>query len=292
MKYRLTHTTRYCYQDYVAVCQNQAYLSPRNTATQACRHHRLNVRPAPVVQEARDDYFGNRVHYFAIQTPHQELTVTAISIIDVERHDSNPAFITSPPWESVRDSLPFVFDSEALEARMYVLHSPYIESNPELTEYALVSFTPGRPLLAAAQDLMARIYHEFTYDPHFTTLVTPLSEVLKHRRGVCQDFAHLMIACVRGLGLAARYVSGYLETLPPPGQVKLRGADASHAWLAVYSPGSGWIDFDPTNNQIPSQQHITTAWGRDYSDVTPLKGVIYGGGAHTLTVGVDVERLL
>jgi transglutaminase-like putative cysteine protease len=289
MKYRLTHVTRYSYQDYVAICQNQAYLAPRDTTTQICRHHRLNVRPTPVIQDVREDYFGNRVCYFAIQSPHQELIVTAISIIDV-----NPIAIstaTSPPWESVRDSLSQFFDSDTLEARMYVLHSPYIEPNPELSAYAHVSFTPGRPLLEAAQDLMARIYHEFTYDPNFTTLVTPLTEVFKHRRGVCQDFAHLMIACLRGLGLPARYVSGYLETLPPPGQTKLQGADASHAWLSVYSPGNGWVDFDPTNNQIPSQQHITTAWGRDYSDVTPLKGVIYGGGNHSLSVGVDVERL-
>ncbi|MEN9849778.1 MAG: hypothetical protein RL368_2518, partial [Pseudomonadota bacterium] len=139
-------------------------------------------------------------------------------------------------------------------------------------------------------DLMRRIFTEFTYDPHFTTIITPLSDVLLHRRGVCQDFAHLMIACLRSLGLAARYVSGYLETLPPPGQVKLQGSDASHAWLAVYVPGRGWIDFDPTNNQIPTNQHITTAWGRDYSDVTPLKGIIFGGGEHLLSVSVDVNR--
>jgi transglutaminase-like putative cysteine protease len=137
---------------------------------------------------------------------------------------------------------------------------------------------------------MRRIFTEFTYDPHFTTIITPLSDVLLHRRGVCQDFAHLMIACLRSLGLAARYVSGYLETLPPPGQVKLQGSDASHAWLAVYVPGRGWIDFDPTNNQIPTNQHITTAWGRDYSDVTPLKGIIFGGGEHLLSVSVDVNR--
>ena len=171
------------------------------------------------------------------------------------------------------------------------MNSPFIQIDPAIRAFAEQSFTPARPLLAAMVDLTRRIFTEFTYDPHFTTIVTPLSDVLAHRRGVCQDFAHLEIACVRAMGLPARYVSGYLETLPPPGKEKLRGADASHAWLSAYIPEQGWVDFDPTNNQIPSEQYITTAWGRDYGDVTPLKGVIFGGGEHTLAVSVDVERL-
>jgi transglutaminase-like putative cysteine protease len=161
----------------------------------------------------------------------------------------------------------------------------------ELQSYAERSFAEGRPIVEAVYDLMERIHRDFTYDPHFTTLATPLSEVLKHRRGVCQDFAHLAIGCLRTQGLAAKYISGYIETLPPPGQEKLIGADASHAWFSVFVPDTGWLDFDPTNNQMPMDQHITLAWGRDYSDVTPLKGVIFGGGKHDLKVQVHVENL-
>ena len=163
--------------------------------------------------------------------------------------------------------------------------------NPTFNEYAYDSFAPGRPFLDAVQDLTHRIYQDFTYDPHFTTVITPLSEVFEHRRGVCQDFAHFALACLRGMGLAARYVSGYLETLPPPGQPKLQGADASHAWLSVYLPEQGWFDFDPTNDQPRTEQYITIGWGRDYGDITPVKGILYGGGDHKLEVSVDVERI-
>ena len=161
---------------------------------------------------------------------------------------------------------------------------------PELHDYAEKSFAKGRPLLEAVEDLTTRLYTDFTYDPGFTTIATPLADVVKHRRGVCQDFAHLGIACLRALGLAARYVSGYIETDPPPDQEPLEGADASHAWFSVYLPQFGWIDFDPTNNQIPADRHITVAWGRDYADVTPLKGVVFGSGTHELSVSVDCKR--
>jgi transglutaminase-like putative cysteine protease len=290
MRYRITHTTEYRYQDNVVVCQNHACLSPRTSPRQICRSSKLQIRPTPTVKAEHRDFFGNRLHYFAIQAPHQHMIVTAISEVDMQ---DIPILdlAKSPAWESVRDSLEEQYTPTAIEARSYRLNSPYIEPIPELLAYAHSSFTPERPLLEAVNDLMARVFNEFTYDPHFSTIVTPLSDVMEHRRGVCQDFAHLMIACIRGLGLPARYVSGYLETLPPPGQVKLQGADASHAWLSVYCPEFGWVDFDPTNNMIPASQHITVAWGRDYGDVTPLKGVIYGGGEHILTVGVDVERI-
>jgi transglutaminase-like putative cysteine protease len=199
--------------------------------------------------------------------------------------------MNSPSWEKVRDSLEHSLTNEYLEAREFVLDSPFIAVDNTLREYARPSFTPGRPILDAVRDLMRRIFTEFVYDPNFTTIITPLNTVLEHRRGVCQDFAHLMIGGIRSMGLAARYVSGYLETLPPPGKEKLQGSDASHAWLAVYVPGQGWVDFDPTNHQMPTNQHITTAWGRDYSDVTPLKGTIFGGGSHILQVSVDVTRM-
>lgn len=290
MKYRITHTTRYGYQDKVPLCQNQGCLAPRDTPAQTCRRSRLVIRPRPVIVEEHQDDFGNRVHYFAVETPHTELSVIAVSQIETNL-PALPDLATSPPWETVRDNLREDFTPAGLEARWFALDSPFIATTPEITDFARAVFPPGRPLLEAANALMDKIFTEFTYDPGFTTLVTPLHEVLEHKRGVCQDFAHLMIAALRGLGLPARYVSGYLETLPPPGQVKLQGADASHAWAAVYCPLHGWVDFDPTNNVIPREQHITTAWGRDYHDVTPLRGIIYGGGAHTLTVGVNVEKM-
>jgi transglutaminase-like putative cysteine protease len=236
----------------------------------------------PAVMQEQTDFLGNRMHYFSIQTPHQQLIVTAVSDVEVKPQDNTS--LQSPPWESIRDNMD-------TEARDFVLDSPFIAKDSAIAEYAEQSFTADRPLLEAAQDLTTRIFTEFTYDPHFTTIATPLSEVLEHRRGVCQDFAHLGIACVRAMGLPARYVSGYLETLPPPGQPKLQGVDASHAWLSVYVPQQGWIDFDPTNNQMTTEQYITTAWGRDYEDVTPLKGIVFGGGEHQLDVSVDVERL-
>jgi transglutaminase-like putative cysteine protease len=180
---------------------------------------------------------------------------------------------------------------EILDAKQYVLDSPMITVMPELADYAQASFQANRPLVDVVHDLMQRIYREFTYDPSFTTIATPLSDVLRHRRGVCQDFAHLAIGCLRAYNIAARYISGYVETVPEAGQVRLVGADASHAWFSVYIPNTGWLDFDPTNNTVPLDQHITLAWGRDYADVTPLKGIAFGGGQHTLSVSVDVLRL-
>ena len=233
--------------------------------------------------------FGNRVTYFSIQQSHGALEVTAQSEVEVIPQ-SLPAAAATPPWESVLDRLQGG-RGETVKARIFTLASPMVPHNGQATDYARASFAPGRPVLEAVTDLMGRIFRDFEYDPHFSTVATPLSEVLEHRRGVCQDFAHLGLACLRGLGLAARYVSGYLETLPPPGQVKLQGSDASHAWFAVFIPDLGWVDFDPTNDQIPGEQHITTAIGRDYQDVTPLRGVFYGGGAHDLRIAVDVNRV-
>jgi len=232
---------------------------------------------------------GERQVIFAVQASHQVLTVTAVSRVTVA---SAPLPSITPPWDEVALQLRTASSPGCLEARQYLFDSPRIELWTEPVEYARPSFPRGRPLLEAVGELMERIHQDFTYDPGFTTVTTPLHKVFAHRRGVCQDFAHLAIACLRGLGLAARYVSGYIETLPPPGQEKLVGADASHAWFSVFEPEAGWFDFDPTNNQLPMGQHITVAWGRDYSDITPLKGVIYGGGKrHETQVAVDVLRL-
>ncbi|OUD14602.1 transglutaminase family protein [Thioflexithrix psekupsensis] len=291
MKYRVIHKTHYGYSDAVSLCQNEAHLLPRHCVYQQCLQATFTVDPTPAIQQQHTDFFGNQVNYFAIQSPHETLTITADSEVEIQYPGFSKLPIDSPAWEKVRETLETSLDNDVLEAKEFVLDSPFVGVDAALTHYALPSFTPNRPILDAVRDLMKRIFTEFSYDPHFTTIVTPLSEVLAHKRGVCQDFAHLMIACIRSQGLAARYVSGYLETLPPPGQEKLQGSDASHAWIAVFVPEQGWVDFDPTNYQIPTYQHITTAWGRDYSDVTPLKGVIFGGGTHTLMVSVDVNRL-
>jgi transglutaminase-like putative cysteine protease len=239
------------------------------------------------VSTERTDFFGNPVTFFTIQEPHHELTVTAHHMVSVSPF-ALPEPAQTPAWEEVRQVLSSDRGPRSLDVYQFVFDSPYVTTDPELADYAAASFAAGRPLLEAVLDLTRRIHTDFRYDTKATTVATPLSEVFSARRGVCQDFAHLQIGCLRSLGLAARYISGYLLTTPPPGQQRLVGADASHAWLSVYCPGFGWIDVDPTNNQVPSDQHILLAWGRDYDDVSPIKGVILGGGQHTVSVAVDV----
>jgi transglutaminase-like putative cysteine protease len=292
MKYRVTHTTKYKYSENVSLCHNVAHLLPATTPGQTCHQSELKISPLPVNVNEWSDLFGNRQVAFSIQQPHDELLVTAISEVEVNSAASllSDAFPVS--WEEAVEYLRTTTDAEGIEARMYTLESGFIEFTDEAKSFGALSFTPGRPLLEAVEDLMHRIFDEFDYDPGFSTIATPLDEVLEHRKGVCQDFAHLAIACSRMHGLAARYVSGYLETIPPEGKERLVGADASHAWFSVYVPHQGWIDFDPTNAQIPAEQHITAAWGRDYADVAPLKGVIFGGGdKNVIDVSVDVERI-
>ncbi len=320
MKYRITHSTVYQYSQLVGLCQNEARLQPRNFWRQQCHSCRFDISPEPSDFNERFDFFGNRVTYFAVQQAHQRLVVTATSDVTVFPRKSSDDLANKLSWEHVRDQLqaapgkiqqqsqsqqqsffgstqeqsqhqPQYLNDELLDTKLYLLDSPMVISGPELADYAQSSFKPGRPLVQAVADLMQRIYQDFTYDPSFTTIATPLSDVMHFRRGVCQDFAHLAIGCLRAMGLAARYVSGYVETQPEPGTQRLIGADASHAWFAVYVPGSGWLEFDPTNNKLPFDQHITLAWGRDYTDVTPLKGIAFGGGPHTLSVSVDVLRL-
>ena len=291
MRYRVTHKTEYDYSETVGVSYNEACLLPRNKTNQICLASTLQVDPLPNDYRERVDFYGNRVSYFSIREPHQRFTVTATSEVQITSQGEQLNFAQGIAWESVQHALQQQRDPQTLEALQYMLDSPFVKADTDLAAYAHESFPPGRSLLEAVHNLMGRIFTDFTYDPHFTTLATPLAEVLEHRRGVCQDFAHLAIGCIRSQKLAARYVSGYLETLPPPGQQKLVGSDASHAWFSVYIPDIGWMDFDPTNNQIPADQHIVVAWGRDYSDVTPLKGVIFGGGEHELNVSVDVRNL-
>jgi transglutaminase-like putative cysteine protease len=290
MKYRVIHTTRYRYSQPVTLCHNEAHLRPRSFSRQQCTDSRLVVEPAPALVHERTDFFGNAVSYFAVQQPHDLLTVTATSSVELRSVALPSNFEASLPWDTMTLRLASDLSPVGVQARHLALDSPMAGTSADLADFALPSFTAGRPLLAAVHNLSYRIHREFIYDPHFTTIATPLSEVLTLRRGVCQDFAHLAIGCLRSLGLPARYVSGYLQSVPPTGQPRLVGADTSHAWFAVFDPDAGWIDFDPTNDQIVRDQHVTTAWGRDYSDVTPLKGVVFGGGTHTLEVSVDMRE--
>ena len=293
MKYRVTHKTTYNYEQTVTACHNEAHLIPRNSTQQRCLASRLDIDPAPSIQSEREDFFGNRVVYYAVDVPHDRLVVTATSEVVLETTDAQLPLGSGAPWQESIRRLHQELTPDNLDARQYLLDSPLAAATTEIKRYAAPAFREQRPIAEVVLDLMSCIHRDFTYEPGFTTIATPLTEVLKHRRGVCQDFAHLAIACLRSHGLPARYVSGYIETQAPPGLDKLRGADASHAWFAVYDPNSGWLDYDPTNNQVPIDRHITTAWGRDYSDVTPLKGVIYGGGSHhRAEVAVDVVALV
>ena len=290
MIYKIVHNTHYYYVKNVSLCHNLVHLTARSCAWQTCRHNELQISSPPVVSNTRTDYFGNLVTFFTVQEPHRKLDVTAINLVHVHPRPTPEPALTSP-WEEVRQVLRIRRDEETLDAYQFVFDSQYVKRDPELAAYAAPSFTAGRPFLDAVLDLTHRIFTEFRFDSNATTIETPLREVLACRRGVCQDFAHLEIGCLRSLGLAARYVSGYLLTNPPPGQNRLIGADVSHAWLSVFYPGFGWIDLDPTNDLIPRDKHITLAWGRDYDDVSPIKGVILGGGRHSVNVGVDVMLL-
>jgi transglutaminase-like putative cysteine protease len=289
MVYRISHVTSYEYSDAVSICHNEARLTPRATDHQRVLRSQLLVEPAVASLHQETDYFGNVVHWFSLQESHTRLSVTAMSEVDVKRFEP-PAAALSGPWEAARDRLGTDHSAEALAAFELTFESAHIKLDSELADYARASFAPARPLLDAALDLTRRIHAEFQYEPGSTTVATPAKDVLKARRGVCQDFAHLEIAMLRSLGLSARYVSGYVYNRPREGERLLTGADASHAWLGLYVPGFGYVDLDPTNGVIPSDEHVTLAWGRDFSDASPLKGVILGGGAHQLTVAVEVAR--
>jgi transglutaminase-like putative cysteine protease len=284
---RSLHTTTYSYTDPVVLCHNLLHLAARATPLQACRSSEVQVCPTPAVYAPRTDSFGNPELFLTIQEPHRKLEVTAVNVVELTVQPL-PDTAATPAWEQVRDFLPGTTEPDVLEASAFLFDSPYVVLSNDLAAYASASFWPGRPILEGILDLTARIHAEFRYDPEATSIATPLREVLSQRRGVCQDFAHLAIGCLRALGLAARYVSGYLMTTPPPGRPRLVGADASHAWLSVFIPGLGWIDTDPTNNLCPCDKHVTLAWGRDYDDVSPIKGVILGGGDHTVRVAVDL----
>jgi transglutaminase-like putative cysteine protease len=293
MRYRVRHITEYTYGAPVSLCYNMAHLLPRDTRNQRCLNQKIQINPPPVYQNDGEDYFGNQTFYFSIQEAHKKL------VIDVTT-DFEIASLNVLEWQAqstltcgeLRAMLQAPNTPELRMAKEYLLDSPQIRRSDDLKAYALSTFADDEPVLQAAMAFTHKIFSEFKFDPSTTTVATPLEQVLKQRSGVCQDFAHLAIGCLRSVGIPARYMSGYLETLPPPGQEKLVGADASHAWFAVFTPDFGWVEFDPTNDLMPNEQHIVTAWGRDYSDVTPLQGVIFeGGGSQQLAVSVDVRRV-
>jgi transglutaminase-like putative cysteine protease len=289
MRLRVRHATRYRYGDPVTTSHHEAHLVPRTGAGVTLSGVTVDISPAPTFRRERLDYFGNHTLTFSLHEPHQELEVVGTAI--VERAPAVVVAPASPPWEEVRAGVRASLTPEALDAFELCFESPRIETGAEAAAYAAPSFPARRPLLEAVRDLTRRIHEDFRYDTTATAVSTSVAEVLQDRRGVCQDFAHVQIACLRSLGLPARYVSGYLLTHPPPGRPKLVGADASHAWVSVWVPGPGWVDFDPTNDLMPADEHVTVAVGRDFADVTPLKGVILGGGAHQIQVAVDVEAL-
>lgn len=289
MIYYVAHKTVYSYNEPVSLSHHVLRLHPRSSHRQRVLESGLRIEPAPVVSSDYADRFGNPLAFVSIEGGHHQLVLLSQGRVEVFA-PLVPCAAGTPPWESVRESCGDHPLGETLEATEFIYDSPLIRTHQEYASYAASSFLPGRPLLEAAIHLTGRIFADFKFDPTATTVTTPLHEVFKNRRGVCQDFAHLQIACLRSLGLPARYVSGYLETDPPPGKPHLVGSDASHAWVSVYLPYTGWVDLDPTNNVVVSNRHITLAWGRDYSDTSPVRGVILGGGKHKLTVEVDVVR--
>jgi transglutaminase-like putative cysteine protease len=289
MIYQITHRTLYDYAAPVAVSQHVARLEPLSTATQSRESFSLTIFPEPTLRKERRDYFGNQLCLFSIQEVHKKLEIITRSRVNVRT--PNPVDPeASSAWEEVAALFRDPVSPEVVGAYEFVFDSPQVRASFELADYARKSFDPGTPLLAGVADLNRRIFTDFKYDPKATTVATPLEEVLQKRRGVCQDFAHLGIAFLRSLGLPARYVSGYLRTRPPEGKPRLVGTDASHAWFAVFCPDLGWVDFDPTNNCLPGEEHITVAYGRDFGDVSPVAGILTGGGKHEVKVSVDVAE--
>ncbi len=289
MRLAVRHRTEFLYSQPASQATSQVCLLPRDTRTQRCLSARLEILPPPESVERTADRFGNNVARFGLERAHERASITAISVVDTD--DEPPALPASSRVRDARETLGRARGPEVLPAEDCLLASRYVPAST-LARALIDELPPGDAgVLEYAAALSGHIYRTFDYDPAFSTVATPLADVIGARKGVCQDFAHVAILVLRRLGVPARYVSGYLETLPPPGREKLRGADASHAWFGVYVPGAGWFDFDPTNDKRPNGQYVTTAWGRDYGDVAPLRGVVYGGGKHRLRVEVDVDRV-
>ena len=290
-RYHVVHETQATYQSIVTLSQQFLHLSPRPFSYQHTEFHQIIVIPTEENSSDVVDYFGNITRHIAITTPHKVLLVRAVSTVTLSPRYNLEQIKDTPPWENLRDIVQQSKNSDYQEACRYLYTSPHVSCSPALESYASTSFTPGRALLDAALDLTHRIFDDFEFDDEATDISTPLEQVLAGRRGVCQDFAQLMIGCLRSLGLPARYVSGYILTHPPEGQPRMIGADASHAWVSVFCPDLGWIDFDPTNRCLVQSDHITLGFGRDFSDVTPMRGIVLGGGEQKLDVRVTVTPL-
>lgn len=289
MRFHVFHNTEYLYETEVSVSHHLLRLTPADNQRQRCLWHRLRFHPTPKSVQTHRDYFGNETTVVALENVHRRWQVDSESMVEtLDTKLPPPAF--TPTLLQMAQLLAGNSDSEVLAAVEFLHSSPLIACRREFGEYARVSFLPNRPVLEAAVELTRRIFTDFQFDPKATNVATPIEQVFRERRGVCQDFAQLQIACLRSIGIPALYISGYLETQPPPGQPKLVGADASHAWVAFYCPGHGWIELDPTNNMLPAERHIVVARGRDFGDVSPVRGVIVGGGNHLLNVAVDVSR--
>ncbi len=290
MIYDVIHRTTYRYAEPVDLSYHVMRLTPRSLPHQRVLRSTVIATPAPVRVYDTTDYFGNVATYMSLEEPHAELVVDARCAVDVQFPPPPPAELT-PPWETVRDGLDgggLPVETTAVE---FMRESPLIAYDDAVREFAAPSFARGRPVLACFADLNRRIKTEFVFDPRATGVATAVREVMQIRRGVCQDFAHVMIGAIRSMGLAARYVSGYIRTHAPAGQTRRIGSDASHAWVGAFVPGIGWIDFDPTNDLIVNDEHVVLGWGRDYGDIAPIRGVILGGGAHRLDVSVDLRPL-
>ena len=291
-RYRVEHNTAYRYSEPVLLSHQQLHLTPRTLARQRSQTHEIVITPTPTLRHEITDAFGNPLIEIAIESAHSTLEIVARTTVATTAATAIEPTET-PEWETVREALRYRAgwrpNPAILEATQFLFESPHARVKRDLRGYTGDCFKPKRPILEAALALMAKIHGEFKFDPAATTVTTPVMKFFAQKRGVCQDFAHFMISCLRSNGLAARYVSGYLLTRAAPGKPRRAGTDVSHAWVSVFIPGNGWIDLDPTNNLIPSVEHITIGWGRDFSDITPLRGVINGGGVQTLEVKVTVE---
>jgi transglutaminase-like putative cysteine protease len=290
-RYFVAHDTRYDYAEPVGLSRQVMRLKPRYLPWQRCEGFSLSIAPEPNVLTHREDAFGNLVSSLCIEESHASLSVRASFWAEVSER-ARPAEEATPPWEEVKDRLSYRAGrppaAEDLDATRFLFESARVRNKREIAAWAAGCFPAGAPLLAGVRGLTERIHQDFVFDPKATTVSTPVTEVFALRRGVCQDFAHLMLSCLRSLGLPARYVSGYLLTRPPPGRARLIGADASHAWVSVYCPDFGWVDVDPTNGLFVGIEHVTLGWGRDYEDVSPMRGVLLGGGAHAIDISVTV----
>ncbi|MGI9524032.1 MAG: transglutaminase family protein [Hyphomicrobiaceae bacterium] len=286
MNYEISHTTTYQYAHSVHQSYHLVHLTPRVVAHQVIAEHHITVEPVPGGQWGGVDYFGNPYSILNVEIEHNRLVVSSASKVQVHAK-ALLALDETTPWRALarRDVPNIEQHKDVWQFTAMSRHGPLVQA---LAEYAQPSFSNNCPVLVGVADLTRRIYEDFSFDPTATDVSTPVETVLKQRRGVCQDFAHLQIAALRSLGLPAKYVSGYILTHPPEGQQRLVGADASHAWISTWAPECGWVDFDPTNNVIPSDEHITVAYGRDYDDVSPISGVLLGGGHHSVQVAVDV----